>query len=167
MATADGDVMNGIEIRAHSGIYSLETAQDLPLSLAEAWKFFSNPRNLARITPEHMGFVIASRDVEMMYPGQIIAYRIGLFPGIKTNWVTEITHVEHERYFVDEQRFGPYAMWHHEHLFERTGSGVRMRDKVSYKLPCGPLGRLAHPVIERQLRRIFAHRRQALTSLFG
>ena len=156
-----------IIITQHSGIYTLEARQHLHLSMDEAWQFFSRPDNLARITPPHMDFKITSKVNSKAYPGQIITYRVGVLPRIKTNWVTEITHVEEGRMFVDEQRFGPYAMWHHEHHFIRRPDGLLMIDKVSYKPPMGFLGRLVHPfLIAPQLRNIFSYRSKAIESIF-
>ena len=157
-----------ISINRHSGIYTLEVEQFLDISLDEAWDFFSSPRNLSEITPAHMGFNITSDTSGKMYPGQIITYKIGLLPGIKSNWTTEITHVAEQKFFVDEQRFGPYAMWHHEHHFEKKDNGVLMRDKVSYKIPLGFIGHLIHSFfIRRQLLKIFSYRVETLNSLFG
>ena len=103
-----------------------------------------------------------------MYPGQIITYKVSILPGIKANWVTEITYVRDREYFVDEQRFGPYSMWHHEHHFEEISDGVLMKDKVSYKLPFGFLGRLVHPIIIKpQLNKIFSYRFEILEEMFG
>ncbi|TXC76189.1 SRPBCC family protein [Luteibaculum oceani] len=156
-----------IQFSSHSGIYTLQTKLVIPISIDEAWEFFSSPKNLAKITPEHMGFKITSKITESMFPGQIISYRIGLLPGIKSNWVTEITHVSKPNFFVDEQRFGPYAMWHHEHHFEEHENGVLMTDRVSYKLPLGALGRLFHPLlIKPQLKKIFEYRTQVLIKKF-
>ncbi|HEY3372276.1 MAG TPA: SRPBCC family protein [Prolixibacteraceae bacterium] len=152
-----------VTFQSHSGIYTLEVQQLLSSSLDEAWDFFSSPANLARITPPHMGFLITSGTPAPMYPGQIITYRVSPFPGITTNWITEITHVSKNRYFVDEQRFGPYRMWHHEHHFEAQGQGVLMTDRVSYKLPLGVFGRMAHFLfVRKQLEQIFAFRKQYL-----
>ncbi|MEZ5002649.1 MAG: SRPBCC family protein [Chitinophagales bacterium] len=156
-----------INIKAHSGIYTLSVEQKLPLSIEKAWDFFSSPHNLAAITPKHMGFHITSDTTEKMYPGQIISYKVSPLLGIKMNWVTEITHVEHHQYFVDEQRFGPYLMWHHEHHFQPLAEGILMRDKVSYKLPAGALGRLFHPaLVQPQLKAIFEYRYESLDQLF-
>ncbi len=156
-----------ISFKAHSGIYTLEVSQYLGISLAEAWDFFSSPGNLSKITPEHMGFQITSGVPTKMYPGQIITYKVAPFPGFKTNWVTEITHVSEGHFFVDEQRFGPYRMWHHEHRFEETRGGVLMTDRVSYKLPLGILGRLAHVLfVKNQLKQIFTYREMFLNQLF-
>ena len=157
-----------ISIRSHTGIYTLEASQLLNITMKEAWDFFSAPENLSKITPEHMGFRITSGKPLKMYPGQIIAYKVSPFPGLKTNWVTEITHTEPERYFIDEQRFGPYRMWHHEHHFEVRGVGVLMTDRVSYKLPLSILGRLVHFLfIKRQLKLIFEFRERLLNEMFG
>lgn len=156
-----------ISIKYHSGIYTLEVSQFLKIGMEEAWEFFSSPENLSKITPSSMGFVITSGPVKRMYAGQIISYQVSPFAGIRANWVTEITHVEEGRFFVDEQRFGPYRMWHHEHIFESLHSGVLMTDRVSYKLPLGILGRFAHWFfVKNKLRRIFEFRESKLNELF-
>lgn len=157
-----------ISFRQHSGVYTLEVSQFLKIDMNEAWKFFSSPENLAAITPPGMGFVITSGQPEKMFPGQIITYKVSPFPGFVTNWVTEITHVLAGSYFVDEQRFGPYQMWHHIHRFEEKQSGVLMTDQVSYKLPFGFIGRIAHGLfVKAQLKRIFEFREQKLDELFN
>jgi ligand-binding SRPBCC domain-containing protein len=157
-----------LQITANSGIYTLLAEQKLKLSLGEAWDFFSSPDNLAKITPKEMGFVITSPQQSKMYPGQIITYKVSILPGIKSNWVTEITQVRDKEYFIDEQRFGPYSMWHHEHSFEEIPDGVLMKDKVSYKLPFGILGRMVHPfIIKPQLMKIFSFRFQVLEEYFN
>lgn len=157
-----------ISFKSHSGIYSLEVTQFLKISLIEAWDFFSSPGNLSKITPEHMSFEITSGAPAKMYTGQIITYKVSPFPGVKTNWVTEIKHVSEGSFFVDEQRFGPYRMWHHEHHFEAKDDGVLMTDHVSYKLPLGFLGRMAHSLfVKNQLTQIFKHRESCLESMFG
>lgn len=156
-----------IKIKKHSGIYTLTAEQALPISLSEAWDFFSSPVNLAKITPQKMGFNITSDSIGKMYPGQIITYQVGVFPGIKTNWVTEITQVKEAEFFIDEQRFGPYAMWHHEHVFEKNGKGVLMKDKIAYKLPMGFLGGMAHSLfVKKQLLGIFNYRTEVLNNFF-
>jgi ligand-binding SRPBCC domain-containing protein len=156
-----------IQFRSHSGIYTLEVNQFVKISLAEAWDFFSSPGNLSKITPDSMGFRITSGNPGKMYPGQIITYKVSPFAGIKTNWVTEITHVSEGRFFVDEQRFGPYRMWHHEHHFEEQNGGVLMTDRVSYKLPMGLLGRFAHFLfVKNQLKQIFVFREAYLSQMF-
>lgn len=158
-----------IHFHTHSGIHSMLVSQKLPISMDTAWEFFSNPANLARITPEHMGFRITT-DLEhnQMFPGQIITYKVYPFKGIATNWVTEITHVMDYKFFVDEQRFGPYSMWHHEHWFRAIKGGIEMTDRISYKVPLGMLGRILEKLlIRKQLKTIFEYRHRKLIQLFG
>jgi len=149
--------------------YQFHKKQFVPASADEVWKFISNPENLKVITPKHMDFVITSGNLpEKMYPGMIITYTVKPLLGIKMKWVTEITHVEEKRYFVDEQRSGPYSMWHHQHLIEPVEGGVMMTDIVSYKPPMGFLGAIANNlVISRQLKGIFDYREKALEKRFG
>ncbi len=149
-------------------LYQLHSKQLLPISKQEAWKFLSDPKNLKIITPDHMGFNITSGADRPMFPGQIIQYKVSPFPGIKTKWVTEITHVKEGEYFVDEQRFGPYALWHHKHFLKANDKGVEMEDIIDYKIPFGILGQAAHPIlVKNQLKKIFAYREEKLTELFG
>ena len=149
-------------------IYRLETKQNLPISQAEAWDFLSNPINLKRITPDYMDFNIINDVIKKMYAGQIIQYIVRPILGIPIKWVTEITHVEKPSYFVDEQRFGPYSLWHHKHFIKPTKKGVEMVDIVDYKIPLGFLGRIAHPIlVAPKLKEIFDYRKQALTEIFG
>ncbi|TAI48624.1 SRPBCC family protein [Flagellimonas allohymeniacidonis] len=149
-------------------MYQLRSRQVLPISKAEAWDFLSSPENLKVITPEHMGFHILDGADRPMFPGQIIQYIVTPFPFFSVKWVTEITHVVQNEYFVDEQRFGPYALWHHKHFIKEVDGGVEMEDIVDYKLPLGFLGRLIHPIlVKKQLRQIFEFREKKLTELFG
>ncbi|QGY47255.1 hypothetical protein GM418_27400 [Maribellus comscasis] len=157
-----------IEIVAHSGIYTLLAEQILNVSIPEAWEFFSSPKNLSKITPPQMGFYITSEELKQMFAGQIITYQIRVFPFLKANWVTEITHVKEQSYFVDEQRFGPYKMWHHEHHFSETEGGVKMIDRVTYKIPFGFIGKIAHSIfIKRKLEDIFSYRAKVLDRKFS
>ncbi|MEN9336838.1 MAG: hypothetical protein RLZZ500_1825 [Bacteroidota bacterium] len=149
-------------------IYTLHSKQYLPITLDEAWEFFSDPKNLNTITPDDMGFKTLSGADRKMYPGQIIQYIVTPLLGIPMKWVTEITHVNHRQFFVDEQRFGPYALWHHKHFFKEVPGGVEMEDIVDYKLPMGFLGQLMHPLLVRpRLQQIFDYRRTKLIELFG
>lgn len=142
--------------------------QHLPISLDEAWDFLSNPANLQRITPETMNFQILSGANRPMYAGQIIQYTVKPLLGIKTKWVTEITHVQPKSYFVDEQRLGPYKIWHHQHFLKEIENGIAMEDIVHYKLPLGILGEMAHPfLVKPKLNTIFEYRCQKLVELFG
>ncbi len=130
-----------ISLKKQSGIYTLTSEQILPISLQKAWAFFTVPTNLDKITPKEMAFEITNSPPPKTYRGQIITYKIGILPFIKSNWITEITHFEEEKFFVDEQRFGPYAMWHHEHHFEELPDGkVKMTDIVNFKMPFGIFG---------------------------
>jgi ligand-binding SRPBCC domain-containing protein len=149
-------------------IYRLETVQKLPISQKEAWDFLSDPKNLKRITPDYMGFEILSGAADKMYSGQIIQYLVTPVMNIPTKWVTEITHVDEGNYFVDEQRFGPYSLWHHKHFLKPIPNGVEMVDIIDYKIPLGILGQLVHPIlVAPKLKQIFEYRKQALIELYG
>ncbi|WP_417854610.1 SRPBCC family protein [Xanthomarina gelatinilytica] len=149
-------------------VYTLSSKQKLPISLEEAWQFLSSPKNLKTITPDYMGFHILSGAEKPMFAGQIIQYIVTPVFGIKTHWVTEITHVVDKTYFVDEQRFGPYALWHHKHFLREVEGGVEMEDVIDYKLPFGFLGRWLHPILVKpKLTEIFNYRSQKLSELFG
>ena len=152
----------------HSGIYTLEASQELNISLERAWDYFSSPANLSKITPPEMGFDITSKVTKKAYQGQIITYKVSPFPFVKMNWVTEITSVKEKEFFIDEQRFGPYSMWHHEHYFEELPNGnTLIKDKVSYKIPLGVLGHIAQVLfVKKQLHEVFLFRFKRLTQLF-
>jgi ligand-binding SRPBCC domain-containing protein len=150
--------------------YLLKTEQAIPISLDEAWDFFSSPLNLAKLTPKEMGFVVTSDYTAQtkMYAGMIITYKISPLFGIKTNWMTEITHVKDGEYFVDEQRFGPYALWHHQHHFKAIEGGVLMNDILNYAIPYGVIGRLGNAIlVHKQIRKIFSYRENAIKEMFG
>lgn len=140
--------------------------QLLPISLEEAWEFFANPANLPLITSPDLGFKITSPLPERMHAGMIVTYTVTPFGGIPVKWITEITHADPPCFFVDEQRFGPYRFWHHQHHFHEAPEGIRMIDLVHYVLPFGPLGALAAPLVRRRLQAIFSFRRQALLERF-
>lgn len=150
--------------------YHLKKEQAIPVSLEEAWDFFSSPLNLSKITPDGMRFEITSdytADTKM-YAGMLITYIISPFLGLKMDWMTEITHVKEGEYFVDEQRFGPYALWHHQHHFKAVKGGVIMTDILDYAIPYGPIGRLANAIlVEKQVKQIFDYRVGAVERLFG
>lgn len=149
-------------------IYRLETIQNLPISKSHAWDFLSNPKNLKRITPDYMGFKIINGTADKMYAGQIIQYMVTPVMGIPTKWVTEITHVDDGNYFVDEQRFGPYSLWHHKHFIKAIKNGVEMKDIIDYKIPLGIIGRIAQPIlVAPKLKEIFEYRKNALIEIFG
>ncbi|WP_282136344.1 SRPBCC family protein [Seonamhaeicola maritimus] len=149
-------------------IYRLHKKQNLPITVNQAWNFLSDPKNLKTITPDHMGFNIVSGADRDMYSGQIIQYIVTPILGIKTKWVTEITHCIEHKYFVDEQRFGPYSLWHHKHFIKEIDGGVEMEDIIDYKLPFGWIGQLLHPILVKpKLEEIFRYRTQKLEAIFG
>lgn len=146
-----------------------EWEQFIPRSLDEVWGFFSRPENLNEITPDGMSFEILSEvSGTPMYEGMIIRYKISPFAGIKLDWVTEITHVRDRQYFIDEQRFGPYAFWHHQHHFIEKDSGVLMKDILHYKAPFGIIGLIADAVfIDEKIEEIFRFRRKAVEQWYS
>jgi ligand-binding SRPBCC domain-containing protein len=150
-------------------MYCLKFCQKLPISLEESWAYFSSPHNLKDLTPNYLGFKITN-DLEerKMYEGQIISYIIHPLWNLPIEWVTEITHVDNLNYFIDEQRFGPYKFWHHEHRFKQIKGGVEMSDVVYYKLPFGAFGCLLHALkVKSDLKKIFEFREEKLKLLFG
>ena len=150
-------------------IYTLFFEQKIPTTIPEVWDFISSPKNLKKITPEYMGFDIVSKNLpEKMYPGIIIAYDVKPFLGIKMRWISEITHVKELEYFVDEQRVGPYRLWHHQHHIKSIEGGVLMTDIVHYQPPFGFIGRITNTLlVKNQLKEIFDFRTMKLEELFG
>jgi|TARA_B110000305_G_C19444035_1_gene643670 ligand-binding SRPBCC domain-containing protein len=149
--------------------YQFIQTQKVNASLEDVWDFISSPKNLKEITPDYMGFDITSEGLtEKMYPGMIIGYRVSPLLGIKTTWVTEITQVRDLSYFVDEQRIGPYSIWHHQHFIEPIEGGVLMRDIVTYRPPFGFLGAIMNRlVIQKKLKEIFSYRTEAVEKRYG
>lgn len=149
--------------------YQLYREQKMNISLDEAWEFISSPKNLQKITPTDMDFKIKSQHLpEKMHSGMIIIYKVKVLPGIRSNWVSEITHVKEKEFFVDEQRIGPYALWHHQHILVPLEKGVLMKDIITYRPPMGFLGAIANRlIIKSKLKAIFDFRRMALEQRFG
>jgi ligand-binding SRPBCC domain-containing protein len=149
-------------------IYTFRSVQNLPITVDQAWEFISNPKNLKVITPDYMGFVTLSGDEKPLYAGQIIQYIVTPLLGIPMKWVSEITNVEEKKYFVDQQLFGPYSLWHHKHFIKEIPGGVEMEDIVDYKVPLGILGQMVHPfIVKPKLNEIFEYRQKKLIALFG
>lgn len=152
-------------------MYYLETKITVPTSLESCWNFFCSPKNLALITPEEMSFKIqhpSLDELDQMYEGMLISYTVKPILGIKMNWVTEISKIEKGKFFIDEQRIGPYKMWHHEHHFEETEDGIFMTDKLSYVIPMGILGKIAHSLfVKKQMEKIFSYRERKIKELFA
>lgn len=150
-------------------VQRLEFVQEITATPEAAWAFFSNPANLARITPPELDFTVVSPLPEAVYPGLLITYRVRPLFEIAVTWVTEITQVQAPYYFCDDQRIGPYKLWHHEHFFEPLADGrTRVRDVIHYAVPFGFLGEFARPyVVSPKLAEIFEFRRQAVAKIFA
>ena len=149
-------------------IFKIHTKQKLPISVDEAWDFLSSPKNLKKITPKEMNFNIIDCDFKTIYPGQIIIYTVTPILKIPLKWVTEITHVVDKKYFVDEQRFGPYSLWHHKHFIKEVNGGIEMEDIIHYKIPLGFIGYIMnYLIIKNKLGHIFEYRRKKLNEIFG
>ncbi len=149
-------------------IYTFKFRQKLAADLDEAWDFFSSPFNLAKITPS-LDFVITSdfSSEQKMYPGILISYTVAPLFGIKMNWLTEITHIEEKNYFIDEQRFGPFALWHHQHHFKEVTGGILMEDILSYAIPYGVIGKIANKIMVRnKVLEIFTIREMKIREIF-
>jgi len=149
-------------------IFKIHTKQKLPITIEEGWGFLSNPKNLSCITPNYMKFKITDCDFNPVYQGQIIQYTVRPLLNIPLKWVTEITHVVNENYFVDEQRFGPYSLWHHKHFLREIDGGIEMEDIIHYKIPLGFIGEFLNFLfIKNQLKEIFEYRKNKLIEIFG
>ena len=153
----------------YMAFYQFNKQQKIKCSIDEIWDFISSPGNLKEITPDYMGFDIMTKNLpEKMYPGMIISYKVSPLLGIKTTWVTEITQVVEKKYFVDEQRVGPYSIWHHQHIIEPIENGILMTDIVSYAPPLGFLGAIANSLfIKNKLNEIFDYRTKAVEKRYG
>ena len=144
-----------------------EYIQFVPASLDVVWDFFSSPSNLSKITPPEMGFLITSPPQAGMYPGMFITYKVSPALGIKLDWVTEITQVNEKKFFIDEQRRGPYNIWHHEHHFKEVEGGVEMHDILSYHVPFGFIGSIADLLfVKNKVEEIFKYREKKIEELF-
>ncbi len=149
-------------------IHNLERSLTLPTDLDTAWEFISTPRNLDAITPDDMSFSILTDVPEVMYDGLLIEYRVGIPLIGSQRWLTEIKHIKDRHSFVDEQRIGPYSLWYHYHEIKEVEGGVHFFDRVTYTLPFGPLGSLAHAIyVKSELARIFDYRKEAMTRIFS
>ncbi|MEZ5030668.1 MAG: SRPBCC family protein [Saprospiraceae bacterium] len=148
-------------------VYRKTWKQEIPGDPERIWAFFSRPENLQRITPAEMNFRIQS-DIagKEMYEGMMIVYKVSPLLGLDLTWATEITHIRPGVLFIDEQRIGPYAMWHHEHWFEPVSGGVLMTDLLHYAIPFGPLGTIANAlIVDRKVEGIFTYRTGVIEQL--
>lgn len=149
-------------------MYQLKKIQRLPVTIDKAWDFFSSPKNLATITPPELGFEIKSELPDEMYEGAMISYTVKPLLGIPVSWVTEITHIRNKEYFVDEQRIGPYKIWHHQHWFKEIPGGIEMTDIIDYELPFPLISQLFHKsIVRKKLDHIFTFRQNKMVELFG
>jgi ligand-binding SRPBCC domain-containing protein len=149
-------------------LYRLQRTQILHVSLEAAWEFFSSPLNLPSLTPPWLNLAVRGEVPDHMFPGMIIRYGLTPLFNIPATWITEITHVDPPHLFVDEQRFGPYRFWHHQHFFRPLDGVTEMTDVVHYSLKYGPLGRLMHtPLVRKRLNAIFDFRKRSIEGRFG
>ena len=150
-------------------MHTMEFHLKLPIDIETCWDFFSDPSNLKVITPDYLGFQILDRNpLPKMYEGQIITYNVKPLFNVPILWVTEITHLKKHEYFIDEQRFGPYKFWHHEHHFYPVAGGVEMVDKIHYMLPLGILGKVVNAIkVKKDIEGIFAYRNKVLAQKFS
>ena len=147
--------------------YQFKAKQFLPITINEAWDFFSNPNNLPKITPPWLNFEVTTQLESRMYAGMIITYLVSPILNIPATWVTEITQVHVPNFFVDEQKFGPYKLWHHQHVFREAKNGIEMEDIVNYAVPLGFIGRLANNlIISKKIKSIFEYRTEILNKMF-
>lgn len=149
--------------------YQFTQTQKIRASIDEVWDFVSSPANLKDITPAYMDFKVTSNSgSDKMYAGMIITYTVKPVLGIPLKWMTEISQVKDKEYFVDEQRMGPYKLWHHQHKLEKIDGGVLMTDIVTYIPPFGFIGAIANILfIKKQLQQIFDYRTKAVDEKFG
>jgi ligand-binding SRPBCC domain-containing protein len=148
--------------------HRIHRKQVIPISMSEAWEFFSNPVNLSKITPPWLNLKVISDIPKSMHSGMIISYRITPMASISVLWISEITHVEAPIYFVDEQRLGPFRFWHHQHVFKEIGRNVEIQDIVHYAMPLGPIGEMVHSVsVHKKVDSIFDFRQKALERMLS
>ena len=150
-------------------IHQLSRQQLIRKPIEDAWRFFSNPHNLKIITPQYMNFKVLTNDLpQEIYPGLLISYKVSPVFHIPLSWVTAITVVRKNEFFIDEQRTGPYKLWRHQHHFQQTENGVLMTDTVDYQLPFSIIGELANfTFVKSQLEGIFEYRRQQVERIFN
>jgi ligand-binding SRPBCC domain-containing protein len=149
-------------------VYTLKQKQFIKADLSTVWEFFSTPANLGKITPARMNFItLHISGGDKMYAGQLISYKVSPFPFVRVRWTTEIKNVVDRKYFTDEQKLGPFALWYHQHFFEAKDGGVEMTDEVTWAVPFGLLGRFANILfVNRSVKDIFEFRRQAVENVF-
>lgn len=146
--------------------HSFQIVQQLPVSVRQAWNFFSNPENLQLITPSDFQFKILTPLNGSIYPGQVIDYTVRPLFSIRMKWRTIITKVDHEVMFVDEQQKGPYRYWQHQHYFRPFEGGTEMTDTVSYEVPGAFFGDILNKmIIKKKLKDLFDYRSTQITRI--
>jgi ligand-binding SRPBCC domain-containing protein len=161
---------NGNTIRLTiMGLNTLTFRQCIPVSIEEAWEFFSDPANLARITPPEMFFRITSGTAgQQIYEGMLITYTLYPFMMLPVQWETEITKVDRPFLFEDRQKSGPYGSWRHRHQFREIPGGIEMTDRIDYSMPFGVFGDLVNAlIVSRRLEEVFAYRKRKTGELLG
>lgn len=149
-------------------MHRFDFKQKIKASLDEVWDFFSNPSNLAEITPSKMNFKILDELPEKMYEGLLVRYKVSPLPGFRVSWTSEISTIVEKEYFVDTQVEGPFKYWHHEHRFRKIDNEVELIDHLFYQLPMGRLGKMLNePIAQKKLNSMFAFRHQQVERLFG
>lgn len=149
-------------------VHKLQFKQVIPQPIESVWQFFSNPKNLEKITPPEMGFEHTVYSNENMYAGMIIMHKVRPILNIPVNWVTEITQVNAPHFFIDEQRKGIYSFWHHQHHFEAVENGTEMTDIIHYEVPFGFLGDIVNSIFVRnKLHEVFEYRFKKVDEIFG
>jgi ligand-binding SRPBCC domain-containing protein len=149
-------------------LHQIHRKQMIPISISEAWEFFSSPENLSTITPSWLNLTVISDLPRGMHSGMIISYRITPIVRMPTIWISEITHVNRPTYFVDEQRLGPFRFWHHQHVFKEVGRNVEIQDIVHYAMPLGPIGEMVYPIsVRKKVDSIFDFRQKALERILS
>jgi len=149
-------------------MHKLKQEQFLPISLETAWEFFATPKNLNEVTPDDLVFEVTSDLPDKMYEGLIITYRIKPMLNIPIHWCTEITHIKAQQFFVDEQRKGPYNIWHHEHHFKAVEGGVLMTDLLHYDIGKSIFGWIAGKLfVHQKVKDIFKYRYKTLEAYFA
>lgn len=148
--------------------FILERKTRVNADMQSVWQFFSNPRNLAVITPSSMKFTVLTAELkDEIYSGMLIKYKVSPLWNIPLKWVTKITDVNKTSFFADEQESGPYAYWRHEHSFKEEGDKILMTDKVMYTLPLGFIGRMVNGLVVRnKLKYIFDYRTEIIMKIF-
>ncbi len=153
----------------------LERRLWLPRPRPEVFAFFADPRNLPRVNPPAGRLRWLAPPPEALAAGAVINFSVRVW-GLRARWRVFVREFDPPYRFVDVQLWGPFARWEHRHRFlegpqaEGTAgpAGTWVEDRVTYRLPLGALGRLAHALgVERQIAGLFDYRERRLRELLG